>query len=85
MGYVEMLAGAKPHADFVAIPEAYVAKVPSSITMAEAATLPMSGLTALAAVRDVAEVREVRRCWSPVRRAAWACLRCSWQPCKGPR
>jgi len=58
MGYVEMIAGYKPHADYVAIPEAYIARVPNTVSMAEASTLPMSGLTALVAVRDVAAVKD---------------------------
>ena len=56
MGYAEVVAGVKPHAEYVAIPEAFVAAVPESISMAAASTLPMSGMTALGAVRDVAKV-----------------------------
>lgn len=61
MGYVEMLAGPRPHAEYVAIPEAFVAAVPNTVSMAEASTLPMSGLTALAAVRDVAALQPGQR------------------------
>lgn len=56
MGYVDMIAGWRPHAEFVAIPEAYLARVPEGVSLERASTLPMSGLTALAAVRDIARV-----------------------------
>jgi NADPH:quinone reductase-like Zn-dependent oxidoreductase len=56
MGYVDMVAGWRPHAEFVAIPEDYIAAVPAGVTLERASTLPMSGLTALAAVRDIAQL-----------------------------
>ena len=56
MGYVDMIAGWRPHAEFVAIPEAYLAPVPAGVSLERASTLPMSGLTALAAVRDLARL-----------------------------
>lgn len=56
MGYVDMIAGWRPHAEFVAIPEAYLAPVPEGVSLERASTLPMSGLTALAAVRDLARL-----------------------------
>jgi len=57
MGYVDVIAGWKPHAEYIVIPEAYIAPAPRGIALAEAAALPMSGQTALVALRDVAEVR----------------------------
>ncbi|MBX2803192.1 MAG: NADP-dependent oxidoreductase [Myxococcales bacterium] len=56
MGYVDLLAGHRPHADYVTIPEPYLGPVPAGVSLAQASTLPMSGLTALAALRDVAGV-----------------------------
>ena len=61
MGYVDMLAGWHPHADYVAIPEAYVASVPRGMPLAQAAALPMSALTALVALRDVACIQPGQR------------------------
>lgn len=57
MGYVDMIAGWRPHADYVSIPEAYVSRAPRGVSLAEASTLPMSTLTALASLRDVAGVQ----------------------------
>ncbi len=57
MGYINMYSGARPHAEYVSIPEAYLSRVPASVSPAEASTLPMSGLTALTALRDVAKVK----------------------------
>ncbi|MEM6930098.1 MAG: NAD(P)-dependent alcohol dehydrogenase [Myxococcota bacterium] len=57
MGYVEITAGARPHADYVVIPEIYVAPAPRGMPLAEAAALPMSALTALVAITRVARVR----------------------------
>ncbi len=50
MGYVNMISGARPHADYVAIDDGLIAPVPTSATMAEASAIPMGGLTALDAV-----------------------------------
>ncbi len=56
MGYVDMIAGWKTHGEFIAIPRSQLARVPADLTMAEAATLPMGGQTALVALRDVAAI-----------------------------
>jgi len=58
MGWVHLYAGERPHADDGALPEPYLQRVPAKATMEEAATLPMSGLTALRALRDVVRVQE---------------------------
>ncbi|MGB6004261.1 MAG: NAD(P)-dependent alcohol dehydrogenase [Ornithinimicrobium sp.] len=44
-------------AEYVCVPERFVAHKPSNVTFAEAATLPVSGVTALQALRDQARVR----------------------------
>ncbi len=56
MGYVDMVAGHKSHADYVAIPEAFLAKVPDGMSLEHAAALPMGAQTALVALREVASV-----------------------------
>ncbi|MEM7156321.1 MAG: NAD(P)-dependent alcohol dehydrogenase [Myxococcota bacterium] len=56
-GYVDMIAGWKPHGEFLAIPEAYVARAPEGVPLARAAALPMSAQTALVALREVAGVQ----------------------------
>lgn len=61
MGYVDMIAGWRPHAEYVAIPEAYLAPAPAGMPLAQASTLPMSGLTALVALREVARVQPGQR------------------------
>ncbi|MEL6348737.1 MAG: NADP-dependent oxidoreductase [Myxococcota bacterium] len=57
MGYVDLVGGERPHAEYVAIPEAYLAAVPTEISLAASATLPMSGLTALEALREVSAIQ----------------------------
>lgn len=55
-GYVDMIAGGKPHAQYVAIPEDYVARAPQGVPLEQAAALPMSAQTALVALREVAAI-----------------------------
>lgn len=57
MGYVDLGSGGRPHADYVVIPEAYVAPTPHGMPLAKASALPMSALTAFVALRRVARVR----------------------------
>lgn len=57
IGYVDMINGWKTHADLIAIPETHLAHVDTIVAPAEAAALPMSGQTALVALREVAGVR----------------------------
>lgn len=61
MGYIDIVAGWHPHADYVAIPEAYLAPIPAGLSLAHASTLPMGALTALEAVRGVARVQPGHR------------------------
>ncbi|MEC7525999.1 MAG: NADP-dependent oxidoreductase [Myxococcota bacterium] len=56
MGYVDMVSGYKPHADYLAIPEAYLTHAPEGVDPAHAAALPMSAQTALVALREIAAV-----------------------------
>ncbi|MEM9610102.1 MAG: NADP-dependent oxidoreductase [Actinomycetota bacterium] len=51
MGYVNMVSGWRPHAEYVAIDDDHLGPVPASTTLAESSTIPMGGLTALDAVR----------------------------------
>ncbi|MEM7801183.1 MAG: NAD(P)-dependent alcohol dehydrogenase [Chloroflexota bacterium] len=57
LGYVDLTKGWKPHAEYLSIPEAYLARLPDRLCPAEAAALPMSALTALVALRDIGKVR----------------------------
>lgn len=54
LGYVDMTTGWKPHAQFISIPETYLAHKPHSLSSVDAAALPMSGQTALVALKDIA-------------------------------
>ncbi|MEM1415001.1 MAG: NAD(P)-dependent alcohol dehydrogenase [Myxococcota bacterium] len=56
MGYVNMVTGLKPHAEYVVLPESQLARVPPELTLAEAAALPLGAQTALVALHDVARV-----------------------------
>ncbi len=57
LGYVDYVKGWKSHAEFISIPEKYLGKRPDSLTSAEASTLPMSGMTAIVALRDTAKIK----------------------------
>lgn len=61
MGYVDLMSGMRPHADYVTIPEAYIAASPRGLPLAQAAALPMSALTALESLRHVASLRAGQR------------------------
>ncbi len=57
LGYVDMTRGWRPHAEFIAIPEGYLALRPGTVPQPTAAALSMSGQTALVALRDLADVQ----------------------------
>ena len=57
LGYVDLTKGWKPHAEYISIPETYLARLPKSLSPKDAATLPMSALTALVTLRDVADIK----------------------------
>ena len=57
LGYVDMTKGWKPHADYVAIPEDFLALRPEGLSAIDAAAIPMSAQTALVALRDMANVQ----------------------------
>ncbi|MEM8861401.1 MAG: NAD(P)-dependent alcohol dehydrogenase [Chloroflexota bacterium] len=57
LGYVDLTKGWKPHAEYISIPEKYLARLPESLSPKEAATLPMSALTALVTLREVADIK----------------------------
>ncbi len=61
MGYVDLMRGWRAHAGWLAIPEAYLAQAPTQVSPAQAAALPMSALTALVALREVAQVQPGQR------------------------
>ncbi|HZZ91842.1 MAG TPA: NADP-dependent oxidoreductase [Usitatibacter sp.] len=44
-------------ADYMLVPEAYVARAPASLTLANAGAVPIAGLTAHEAIHDVLEVK----------------------------
>ena len=50
-------AGCGGFAEFVAAPASPLARIPDGVSFEEAAALPMAGVTALQAVRDVAKVQ----------------------------
>lgn len=58
LGYVDVIKGWKPHAELIAIREDYLAHRPDAVPPVDAAALPMSGQTALVALRDIADVQE---------------------------
>ncbi len=60
-GYVDMLAGSKPHGEYLTIPQAYLARAPRGLPLEQAAALPMSAQTALVALREVAQVQPGHR------------------------
>lgn len=57
IGYVDMTRGWKPHAEFVAINEGYIAHRPEELSPQMASAIPMSGQTALVALRDIGEIQ----------------------------
>jgi NADPH:quinone reductase-like Zn-dependent oxidoreductase len=61
VGYVDMVAGWRPHAEFVAIDEACIAPAPTRVSAAVASALPMGGSTAVVALRDLVGVQEGQR------------------------
>ncbi len=58
LGYVHLVKGWKPHAEYIAIPEQYLAPLPASLPVTDAAALPMSAMTALVALRDIAHIQD---------------------------
>jgi NADPH:quinone reductase-like Zn-dependent oxidoreductase len=57
LGYVDFVKGWKSHAEYISIPEQYIASRPDSLPSAQASTLSMSGLTALVALRETAKIK----------------------------
>lgn len=64
-------------AEFAVIPVGRLAKKPSGLSFEQAAALPVSGITALQAVEDLAKIQSGERssCWAL--RAGWEVSRCS--------
>ncbi|MEM6530522.1 MAG: NAD(P)-dependent alcohol dehydrogenase, partial [Chloroflexota bacterium] len=58
LGYVDLARGWKPHAEYISISEQYLAPLPASLSLADAATLPMSAMTALVALRDIGQITQ---------------------------
>ncbi len=56
-GYIDMTKGWKPHAEYISIPEQYLAHLPDALSESSTAALPMSAMTALTALRDIAKVQ----------------------------
>lgn len=52
-GYVHLITGAKTHAEYISLPEDYVATLPASLNFAQGAALPLGLLTSLAALEDL--------------------------------
>jgi NADPH:quinone reductase-like Zn-dependent oxidoreductase len=46
------------YAEYISIPECYVAKKPKSLNFEEASTIPLTGLTAYQAIHDKAKIRK---------------------------
>lgn len=56
-GYIDVFSGGNwAHQEYITIPEACVAKMPSSISFEEAGIVPMAAQTSLSALRDVASI-----------------------------
>jgi len=57
IGYIDLSKGWRPHAEYISIPEKYLAHLPESISFGEAAAVPMSAMTALVALRDIGNIK----------------------------
>ena len=53
-GYVHLITGWKAHAEYIAIPEDYLASIPAGLDFHQAAAMPLGILTALAVFQDLA-------------------------------
>lgn len=54
-GYVHLISGCKTHAEYIAIPEKYIALKPASISHEEASSLPIGILTSLEVYENLAK------------------------------
>ena len=66
-------------AEFIAIKEDDVAIKPTALSMEEAASIPLVGLTAWQALIERAHLKQDRKCSSTPARAVWAHLAFSWR------
>ena len=53
VGMMSVWGGARTHAEFVAVPEAYIGLKPTNISHAEAATLPIGMMTSISALKEL--------------------------------
>lgn len=53
-GYVHLISGWKTHAEYIVVPEAYLAHKPSHLSFAQAASMPLGLMTSLAVFEDLA-------------------------------
>ncbi|MEH6632484.1 MAG: NAD(P)-dependent alcohol dehydrogenase [Halopseudomonas aestusnigri] len=54
-GYVHLITGWKTHAEYIAIPESFIAPIPSNLTFEQAAAIPLGIMTSLAAYEDLGQ------------------------------
>ncbi len=64
------------YAECACAPEDHFVPKPANITFEQAAAIPIAATTALQGLRDLGQLREDRRSWSSVRRAAWGRSQC---------
>ncbi len=55
-GYVDLMRGCKTHAEYIAISEDYMAKVPNGLPFEESAALPLGALTSYIALKELGEI-----------------------------
>ncbi|WP_419903953.1 NADP-dependent oxidoreductase [Kiloniella sp.] len=53
-GYVHLITGWKTHAEYIVVPETYIAPKPPSLTFEQAAAVPLGIMTSLAVYEDLA-------------------------------
>ena len=53
-GYVHLITGWKTHAEYIPVPEAYLAAIPGDLDFRQAAAMPLGLLTALGVYEDLA-------------------------------
>ncbi|WP_020591615.1 NADP-dependent oxidoreductase [Kiloniella laminariae] len=53
-GYVHLITGCKTHAEYIVLPESYIAEIPPSLSFEEAASFPLGVLTSLSILEDLA-------------------------------
>jgi NADPH:quinone reductase-like Zn-dependent oxidoreductase len=68
--------------EYVLAREAYLVPKPYGVSFAEAAALPVAGLTALQAIRYAGGIRQGKGA-GPGASGGWECLLCSWRSIMG--